>query len=216
MSVKKWISLAVVLAGLVLSVGLAVQASPPGQQGDVRAQGSLGTGFTYQGRLESGGGPVDGSCDMDFRLYDAGSGGSQVGGTIATTVPVVDGLFTVNLDFGGVFTGDARWLALVVRCPAGSGTYEALAPRQPLSPTPYAMYAARAMTATIASGVEMGVIAPTHLSGIAHNGIGGQVLASDGSGGFAWATPADVSASGRSHSTATRADSAVIVWTSWR
>jgi hypothetical protein len=168
MSVKKWIVLAVVLAGLVLSVGLAVQASPPGQQpgpqGGVRAQGSLGTAastvlntsFTYQGQLKSGGQPVDGSCDIDFRLYDAGTGGSQVGSAVVTTVPVVDGLFTVNLDFGsGVFSGDARWLGIQVKC-SGDAAYVNLG-RQALTATPYALYAASAWQVGGNAGTTPGV-----------------------------------------------------------
>ena len=138
MRIKKWLVLAAVVAGSISLMVLIVQASPPGQQprlqGSVGAQGALGTGFTYQGRLESGGEPVSGPCDMAFRLYDAESGGSQVGSAITHTVPVSDGLFTANLDFGsGIFTGDTRWLALAVRCPAGSGGYDALSPRQHLS-----------------------------------------------------------------------------------
>jgi hypothetical protein len=37
------------------------------------------------------------------------------------------------------FNGDARWLDITVRCPAGSGTYTPLAPRQTLAATPYAL-----------------------------------------------------------------------------
>jgi hypothetical protein len=143
MSSKKWVALAVVLAGLVLLIVLVVQASSPGQgpgpQGDVRAQGSLGTGFTYQGQLESGGDPVSESCSMAFRLYDQESGGNQVGSPITATVPVSDGLFTVDLDFGGsAFAGDARWLGIRVLCP-GDAVYADLG-RQALTAAPYALY----------------------------------------------------------------------------
>jgi hypothetical protein len=58
------------------------------------------------------------------------------------------------------------------------------------SAVPTATYALQADTAAIASDVETGVITPTHLNGITDNGANGQVLASDGSGGFAWQTPA--------------------------
>ena len=34
---------------------------------------------------------------------------------------------------------DWRWLELAVRCPAGSGGYIALDPRQAVNPTPYAL-----------------------------------------------------------------------------
>jgi hypothetical protein len=42
------------------------------------------------------------------------------------------------------FNGDARWLEIAVRCPAGSGAYTTLNPRQPLTATPYALFAASA------------------------------------------------------------------------
>ena len=54
---------------------------------------------------------------------------------------MADGLFTVALDFGsGAFTGAARWLEIAVRCPAGSGTYTTLSPRQALTSSPYAVF----------------------------------------------------------------------------
>ncbi len=90
--------------------------------------------------MKSGGSPVNGTCDFQFSLWDAASGGAQVGTTqTKTNVAVSNGLFTVQLDFGSVFTGDARYLAIAVRCPAGSGMYTNLSPRQALAATPYAL-----------------------------------------------------------------------------
>jgi hypothetical protein len=58
---------------------------------------------------------------------------------------VSDGLFTVQLDFGSnAFTGDARWLQISVRCPAGSGDWTTFTDRQELTATPYALFAANA------------------------------------------------------------------------
>ncbi len=153
MHTKQRIVLAVILTTSVLLMIPVVRADlpaqEPGPQDFTMAQAGVGTGastalstsFTYQGQLDSSGGPVNGDCDMAFRLYDEESGGNQVGSAITTTVPVSAGLFTVNLDFGDVFTGGGRWLAPVVRCPAGVGDYDTLSPRQPLSPVPYAMHA---------------------------------------------------------------------------
>src|SRR3974390_75234 len=76
---------------------------------------SQGTAFTYQGQLESGGNPVTGLYDFTNALYNARSGGSQVGPTVTlTAVPVTNGLFTVLLDFGSVFNGTAYWLQMGV------------------------------------------------------------------------------------------------------
>ena len=106
----------------------------------------MGTAFTYQGQLIKNGSPVNDACDFRFTLYDAQSGGSVVGTyQDKPSVTVTGGLFTVpDLDFGaGIFTGDARWLDVQVRCPAGSGGYAAVGSRQALTPTPYALHAGR-------------------------------------------------------------------------
>jgi hypothetical protein len=103
----------------------------------------LGMGFTYQGQLKSSDAPYTGACDLQFGLWDALSGGTQIGSTLTkANVSVLQGYFTVALDFGvGRFQGDARWLEIAVRCPAGSGSYTPLAPRQELTAAPYALYA---------------------------------------------------------------------------
>jgi hypothetical protein len=105
----------------------------------------VGSGFTYQGQLKSSNNPVNGTCDFQFSLYDAVSGGAQVGTTqTIPAVSVVNGVFTVVLNSSGefgptAFTGDERYLAIAVRCPAGSGSFTALTPRQTLSAAPYAL-----------------------------------------------------------------------------
>lgn len=113
----------------------------------------LGTAFTYQGRLIESGAPVTATCDFEFKLYDAPAGGSQVGATYtALSVSVSDGLFTTLIDFGGaVFLGDAHWLEVGVRKPAGSGSYTPLAPRQQLTPTPNALWSTRAGWSSISA-----------------------------------------------------------------
>ena len=66
-----------------------------------------GTAFTYQGQLNSGGSPANGSYDLQFGLWSAASGPSQIGSTLTNTATAVsNGLFTVTLDFGA--TSPAR------------------------------------------------------------------------------------------------------------
>jgi hypothetical protein len=128
---------------LVTSASLAQGTEP---QAGAQPQAPLGTGFTYQGQLKSGGTPYSGACDLRFRLWDALSSGAQIGAAqTSTDVSLAEGYFTVQLDFGAsAFPGDARWLEIEVRCPAGAGSYTLLSPRQPLTAAPYALYATAA------------------------------------------------------------------------
>jgi hypothetical protein len=99
-----------------------------------------GTAFTYQGQLDNGTNPVTGTYDVTFKLYNAASGGSQVGSTITNVVGITNGIFTVTADFGSVYDGTTYWLQLGVRT-NGGGSFTALSPRQELTPTPYSVSA---------------------------------------------------------------------------
>ena len=106
----------------------------------------MGTAFTYQGRLLDADSPADGLYDFQFELYDnPGPFAVQEGNTIdINDLDVIDGYFTVELDFGSeVFNGDARWLEIGVRPGEFSDPceYTVLSPRVELTPTPYAIYA---------------------------------------------------------------------------
>src|ERR1035437_3529010 len=75
-----------------------------------------GTAFTYQGQLSNSSGPASGTYDLTFKLWNASTSGAQVGGILTTSSTVIsNGLFTVILDFGGVFNGLPYWLELGVR-----------------------------------------------------------------------------------------------------
>jgi hypothetical protein len=129
------------VAGITLAGSLRAQEGPPSPTGIDASSAALGSGFAFQGQVaDDGGNPIDGACDLRFDLYNAASGGSKVGEANKPNQPVADGLFAVQLDFGTAeFRGDARWLELAARCPAGSGTYKTLSPRQELSAVPYAL-----------------------------------------------------------------------------
>jgi hypothetical protein len=102
-----------------------------------------GTAFTYQGRLNDGANPANGTYDLRFAIYDSTNNlGVLIAGPITSPATgVTNGLFTVTLDFGtGVFTGPNRWLDLGVRT-NGAVNFIGLTPRQPLTPTPYAIFA---------------------------------------------------------------------------
>ena len=71
------------------------------------AQTAVGTDFTYQGKLRRAGAAVNGTADFQFRLFDAPTGGNQIGSALnLSSVSVADGLFNTRLDFGvGAFNG---------------------------------------------------------------------------------------------------------------
>ena len=114
-----------------------------------------GTTFTYQGRLSSGASGANGSYDLRFVIYDAPTFGTQQGAMLTNSATAVsNGLFTVTLDFGNQFPGANRWLEIGVRT-NGNGAFTTLAPRQALTPTPYAMFAATAGSAGSVSATNI-------------------------------------------------------------
>jgi hypothetical protein len=144
------LSVAIGVAVLLGLVGVAVAQGPgpqdqtkaklDGAAGPQLAQTLVGTAFTYQGQLKNASGPVNGACDFRFSLWDSLS---NLTGQMGTTqdkpgVSVSNGMFAVPLDFGNVFTGEARWLEIAVKC-SGDAGYSALTPRQVLTPAPYAL-----------------------------------------------------------------------------
>jgi len=146
---RSFLSVATVLIGLFTAVDLSL-----GQ----------GTAFTYQGSLSDTNGPATGSYDLKFQLFSASTGGSQVGSTITdAATSVSNGLFTVVLDFGTVFSGADTWLQVGVKTNGGA-SYETLSPRQELTPAPYAITSenldgnlpAVQLTGTLPSGVLSG------------------------------------------------------------
>jgi hypothetical protein len=135
--------------------------------GSVAAQAD--TTFTYQGELKESGEPADGAFDMDFALWNALSGGSQVGSTIQVDdQPVSEGLFTVELDFGAeVFDGSQRWLEITVE-----GT--TLAPRQPITHAPYSIQT-RGIFVDDDGNVGIGTLTPAAPLEV-HNANTGQIM----------------------------------------
>ncbi|SPE49983.1 conserved exported hypothetical protein [Verrucomicrobia bacterium] len=103
---------------------------------------SQGTAFTYQGQLAAAAAPANGSYDFTFALFAANAGGIATAGPVTNTaVAVTNGLFTTKIDFGpDVFTGSSNWLEIAVRANGGD-SFTTLAPRQQLTPTPYALVA---------------------------------------------------------------------------
>jgi hypothetical protein len=141
---------------------------------DLSTVHAQGTAFTYQGQLLVGGGPANGNFDFTFALYPTDDGGVQVGSTITqTNIGVTNGLFVTTLDFGAVFTGNPTWLSVDVRTNGGT-SFTPLTPWQELTPTPYAIYAETAATASNVSGTVpvaqlSGIVPLTQLPGAVVN-----------------------------------------------
>ena len=136
------------------------------------AQTSL---FTYQGRLTDSTIAANGTYEMLFTLFDAGSGGTQIGSPLGRTVIVTNGIFTVNnLSFGSplAFSGATRFLEIAVKPQGSVDPFTILAPRQLITSAPYAIRSLNATTADTATN-------STQLGGIeANQFVTGQVVRS--------------------------------------
>ncbi len=103
----------------------------------------MGGAFTYQGQLQDGASPAAGPVDLVFRLYDAPTGGTQVGLIVgASGQTLVDGRFAATLDFNIVWDTSAKWLEIDVS-PAGTNQWVTLSPRQQLTPVGQAIRSLR-------------------------------------------------------------------------
>ena len=112
--------------------------------------------FTYQGRLNDGGAPANGTYDLSFSLYDAETESTSIGNRVVPNVPVTDGVYSVRLNFGALaFTGADRWLEISFR-PAGGTEWALLIPRQKILSVPYSI---RSLEAGVADSA-------TNLSGV--------------------------------------------------
>ncbi|HQR33110.1 MAG TPA: hypothetical protein PLK30_10245 [Blastocatellia bacterium] len=125
------------------------------------------TAFTYQGRLTDGGNPANGNYDLQVKLFDALTGGNQIGATASlNTVAVTNGVFTVTLDFGAAaFSGANRWAEISAR-PAGGANFTTLTPRQPVTSTPYAIKSLSAATADGLSATCTGCITSAQIGSL--------------------------------------------------
>jgi hypothetical protein len=167
---------------LLFAFGVVIFSTLNPQLSTVLAQS---TAFTYQGRLNDGDSPANGSYDLTFSQFDSDTDGNQVGSSLTNAaVDVSNGLFVVTLDFGaGIFDGTARWLEIGVRTNE-TGDFAVLIPRQAVTPTPYAIYAANAASA---ASVVAGAVASDQLSTLAAP-TDGQVLAWT-AGSLLWTDP---------------------------
>ena len=97
---------------LIAFLGVLLSAAP------LRAA-DLGSTFLYDGRVWLEDQPLEGACDMQFRLFDAPQGGHRLGAVVTKRdLRVEAGRFSTPIDFGAnAFLGEARWLEITMRDP---------------------------------------------------------------------------------------------------
>jgi hypothetical protein len=121
------------------------------------AQGGVVSFVTYQGELSTAGVPVTGVYDLEFRVFDVLSGGSQLGSTLCVdNVSIVSGRFTVQLDSTSIASLSTRFLQVGVRADSGTAcgsgpAFTTLLPRQEVTSAPRAFFALEAGSALAAN-----------------------------------------------------------------
>ena len=123
--------------------------------------------FTYQGRLNDNSTAANGSYDMQFRVYDTVSGGTQKGITVTkTAVAVTNGVFTVSIDptLTAFFNQAGNYLEISVRLNGGS-SYTTLAPRQLITSAPYSVQSISSQNADSLAGFPAANYLQTNGSG---------------------------------------------------
>lgn len=134
------------------------------------------TAFSYQGSLTDNGTAANGSYQFRFRLFDAVSGGAQIGPTIADVqLAVSAGIFSTKLDFGASpLSGANRFLEIAIRRNAGE-SYVTLTPREQITSSPYAVRTLSAAQAEMAADSQKlgGVNASEYITS---NSLGNSVI----------------------------------------
>lgn len=111
---------------------------------------ALSNVFTYQGSLEDSGQPANGSYDLQFVLQT--QAGVPVGATVLRdNVAVVQGVFSVDLDFNAPVTSGDFQLQIGVRAGTSAGSFTILSPATRIAPTPQAQVAGMAVEAVSVS-----------------------------------------------------------------
>jgi len=90
--------------------------------------------INYQGRLIKDGVPVNGTANMEFKLYTQLTGGTPIKTITLSSVPVYNGLFRTVLDLEGIDWTAGQTIYLEVKV----GT-DVLSPREEIYAYPYAI-----------------------------------------------------------------------------
>ncbi len=107
------------------------------------------TAFNFQGRLNDGSTPANGTYDLQFKLFNSLTSGSQVGAAVDRPGKVlINGVFSTTLDFGpDAFVGGNRFLEISLKPGGSPNAYVVLGARQQILSVPTAVRAASAANA---------------------------------------------------------------------
>ncbi len=114
------------------------------------------TAFTYQGRLTDSSATANGNYDFEFALFDQAANGTQQGATQSISgATVINGIFTVQLNFGAApfAAGTNRFFEIRVKQPTQT-EFTTLQPRQRITSTPYSTRALLSDTANSAANAD--------------------------------------------------------------
>jgi hypothetical protein len=131
--------------------------------------------FNFQGRLNDGGAPANGHYDLQFRLYDAISGGVRIGPVAnRPDTVVINGVFSTTLSFGNTAfrTGEERFLEISVRPTGSQNEYVVLGARQQLLTVPFAVKASLADHADTANSATTATDATNSQNAASLGGVG--------------------------------------------
>jgi len=117
------------------------------------------TAFNFQGRLNDGTSPANGIYDLQFKLFDAITGGAQIGATVEKpNTMLVNGVFSTPLDFGAAaFSSGNRFIEISVRPNGSPNAHIILGARQQILSVPFAV-SANALSANCVNCVTSGQI----------------------------------------------------------
>ncbi len=122
------------------------------------------TAFNFQGRLNDGSNPANGRYDLQFKLFNAITGGNQVGTTLdRPNLLLINGVFSTSLDFGSAaFSGGDRFIEISLRpsIPANvaPNAFVILGARQQIMSVPYSV---KSLNATNADNAANAIFADT-------------------------------------------------------
>lgn len=140
----------VALPGLVKTSLGAVSFIPPHQ-----TQLVTSTLFTYQGRLLRNSEYVNDTCSFNFELYPQAEGGAALAEAVVRNVPVDDGYFSAEVDFGDAFNSTDTYLDIQILCVDGpSDFFERFEQRVRLLGGPQALYSRQTLSPLTWDDVE--------------------------------------------------------------